>query len=106
MISLLRAGLSGDAGTLIADQSTGNFRTESSAVSKTAYITTGGYTFEMTDTFGDGICCQYGAREFNITMNGAAGTISSSGEYRDVVRKDFDVSGAILAPPYPYEANW
>jgi hypothetical protein len=53
------------AGTLISGQSTGG------AVS----------TFEMTDTYGDGMCCQYGAGEFKITMNGEPGAIGSSGEF-------------------------
>jgi hypothetical protein len=66
--------------TLIADQSTGSF-----AVSKTACVAERAYTFEMTDTYGDEICCQYGAGEFKITVNGEPGAISSrrcSGDLR------------------------
>jgi hypothetical protein len=39
-------------------------------VSKTAYIAEGAYAFEMTNTHEGGICCQYGAGKFKITVNG------------------------------------
>jgi hypothetical protein len=55
-------------------------------VSKAAYITEMGYTFEMTDTSGDGICCQYGASEFKINVNGKPRAMNNSGEFRDVIR--------------------
>jgi hypothetical protein len=62
-------------------------------VSKTMYLADGRYTFETTYTYGDGICYQYGAGDFNVTVNGEEGAISSSGEFRDVVREIFDVVG-------------
>jgi hypothetical protein len=69
------------ADTLISGQSTGGFSTKGGTVS----------TFEMTDTYGDGMCCQYGAGEFKSTMNGEPGAIGSSEKFRDVVRESFDV---------------
>jgi hypothetical protein len=48
------------ANVLVASQSTGSFSTEGGVVSKTAYITEGAHTFELTDMCRDGICCQYG----------------------------------------------
>jgi hypothetical protein len=48
----------------------GIFSAEDGAASKTAYIAEGSYTFEMADTYRDGVCCQYGAGEFKITVNG------------------------------------
>jgi hypothetical protein len=80
-------------GTLIAGQSTGNFRTESCAVSKTAYTAEGAPTFEMTDTYGDGICCQYGACEFKIT------------EFRDVARPSFDMVDRSTDPTFDYRLD-
>jgi hypothetical protein len=56
-------------------------------VSKTAYIAEGVYTFE---TYGYGICCQYGAGRFKATVNGEPVAISNTGEFRDVVRESFD----------------
>jgi hypothetical protein len=55
------------AGALVVGQSTGSFSTKGGAVSKTAYIAKGAYTFEMSGTYGDGICYRYGAREFKLS---------------------------------------
>jgi hypothetical protein len=68
-------------------------------VSKTAYMADGAYTFETTDTYGDGICCQYGAGRFKATVNGEPVAISSSGEFQDVVRERFDVVRRSTSPP-------
>jgi hypothetical protein len=38
-------------------------------------------------------CCEYSAGEYNITVSGKPGAISSSGEFREVVRESFDVVG-------------
>ena len=106
--------LRGSAGTLIAGQSTG---TQSGTVSKTAFVGEGAYTFELTDTFGDGICCQYGTGEFNITVNGEPVVVGSNGEFEDVTRETFDVVGRNVGPAvdyrldvtyddYPYETSW
>jgi hypothetical protein len=56
--------------TLVAGQSTGSFSTEGGVVSKTANIAEGTHTFEMADTYRDGVCCQYGDGEFKVTVNG------------------------------------
>jgi hypothetical protein len=62
----------------------------SAPVSKTAYMAEGEYTFEVTDTYGDDICCQYGAGRFKAADNGEPVASSSSGEFREsfaVVRR-------------------
>jgi hypothetical protein len=66
------------AATLVTGQSAGSFSTEDGTVFKTAYIAEGAYTFEMAGTYGDGICCRYGAGEFKISVNGEPVAISSS----------------------------
>jgi hypothetical protein len=73
----------------------GGFSTEGGAVS----------TFKMTNTYGDGMSCQYGAGEFKITMNGEPGAISSSGEFRDVVRESFDVVWRNTGPTVDYRLD-
>jgi hypothetical protein len=45
------------ADTSAGGQSTGSFSTEGGTVSKTACIAEGVYTYEIADTYGDGICC-------------------------------------------------
>jgi hypothetical protein len=57
------------AGTLVGGYFTGNFSTEGGVVSKTACIVERVYAYEMTETCGDGICCQYGAGESKITVS-------------------------------------
>jgi hypothetical protein len=105
------------AGTLVGGQPTGSFSTESGALSKTAYIDEGSYSYEITDMHGDGICCQHCAGEFEIAVNGELVAISSSGEFRDVVWESFEVIRRSAGPTvdyrldvayddYPYEAKW
>jgi hypothetical protein len=81
------------AGTFIAGQSTGSFSIESGTVSKTASVAEGAYTFELSDTYGDGFCCQYGSGEFRITVNGEPVVVGSNGEFEGVVVETFDVVG-------------
>jgi hypothetical protein len=53
----------------------------------------------MPATYGEGICCQYSAGEFKATVNGELVAISISGEFRDVVRRSFDVIGNSISLP-------
>ena len=78
---------------MIAAQSTGSFSTEGGAVPKTAYMAMaeGAYTFQTTDASGYGICCRDGPGRFKATVNGEPVAISSSGEFRYVIRESFDV---------------
>jgi hypothetical protein len=105
------------AGSFIAGQSTG---TGSGTVSKTTFVADGAYTFELTDTFGDGICCEYGSGEFKITVNGELLVTASNGEFEDVTRETFDVVGSgsgsgsvsvdywldVTYDDLPYETSW
>jgi hypothetical protein len=60
------------SGTVVASQASGSFTVRYGTLVDTVYLTGGSYTFEMTDTWGDGICCGYGYGEFTITVNGIA----------------------------------
>jgi hypothetical protein len=86
------------ADTLITCQFHGIFCSNSGAVSKTAYLAEGVYTFKLTKTDGYRVCCQYNAGEFKITLNGEPAAITSSGEFRDAVGKSFDVVGHSTGP--------
>jgi hypothetical protein len=97
-------GTFGDsAGTLIAAQSTGSFSSDGDgAVCKTAYMAEGAYTFEATNTCGDGICCQYGAGRFKASVNDEPVAISSrSGESRE----SFDVVRRSISPTVDYRLD-
>jgi hypothetical protein len=87
------------AGTLISSQPTGSFPTAGGFVSRTEFVAGGEYTFEMTDTFGDGICCSFGIGEFKITVNGESIAAGDNGDFGDVVQVTFDVSEAPTRAP-------
>jgi hypothetical protein len=93
-------------------------------VSKPAYIAEWRHPFEMTDKYGDltrkemrdGICYQYRAAQFKITVNGEPGS-SAAAIIRGVVLESFDVVGRSTGPAvayspyvacddYPYETSW
>jgi trypsin len=107
------------AGTFIAGQSTGSFSIESGTVSKTASVAEGAYTFELSDAYGDGFCCQYGSGEFKISVNGEPVVVGSNGEFEGVVVETFDVVGRnavvdvdveyrldVAYDEYPNETSW
>jgi hypothetical protein len=79
------------AGELIAGQSTGSFSTISGKVVQTFDVAVGAYTFEMTDTFGDGICCRDGSGSFQITVNGET-VVSNDGQFEDTVQETFEAT--------------
>jgi trypsin len=105
------------AGTFIAGQSTGSFSIEGGTVSKTASVAEGAYTLELSDTFGDGFCCEYGIGEFKITVNGEPVVVGSNGQFEGVVVETFDVVGRnpvadveyrldVAYDAYPNETSW
>jgi hypothetical protein len=75
---------------LIASQPTGSYITQGGTNVETRNITAGTYTFEMTDSEGDGICCLFGSGSFTITVDGET-VISNNGEFLDSVQETFDV---------------
>jgi hypothetical protein len=91
--------LMNSAGTLIVGQLTGSFTTVGGTVAKTAFVTEGAYTFEITDTFGDGICCDFGIGEYKITVNGEPIAAGDNGEFGDVIQETFDVVEAHARAP-------
>jgi hypothetical protein len=66
------------------------------------YISDEAYTSETTDAYRYGICCQCNTGEFKATVNGEPVAISSSGEFRDVVRESFDVVRRSTSPTVDY----
>jgi bacillolysin len=91
------------AGTLIASQSTGSFRTLlGGSIYKTASVAESEYIFEMTDAVGDGICCQHGIGEFKITVNGELIAVGGNGNFGDGIQTTFSaVASPISARTIP-----
>jgi surface protein len=81
------------SGTLIARQSTCSFNNPGRTFTKTSSVALGTYTFEMTDTRGNGICCENGPGSFSIAVNGET-VISKNGQFIDITQETFEV----LAP--------
>jgi surface protein len=77
-------------GTVLSSQSVGSFNTEYGAIAGASLVTFGTYTFEMTDTEEDCICCTYGSGSFSIAVNGET-AISNEGRFNDSVTETFEV---------------
>jgi surface protein len=77
-------------GTLISSQASGSFTTPGGTVTKTSSVAFGTYTFEMTDTAGNGICCLFGSGSFRITVNGET-VVSNNGQFNSIVQETFEV---------------
>jgi hypothetical protein len=56
------------SGVVISRQADNSFSTEGRILVEAAYLTQGSYTFEMTDSYVDGICCQDGNGKFAVTL--------------------------------------
>jgi hypothetical protein len=77
-------------GTVISRQPSGSFTTQNSTVTNTTSVALGTYTFEMTDTEGDGICCEYGSGSFSIVVHGET-VVSNNGQFNIIVQETFEV---------------
>merc|ERR1711902_372880 len=61
------------------------------------------YTFYITDTYGDGICCSYGQGGYVIKVDGTE--VVNGGEFGDSETKTFTVSAPPTAPVSPPTAS-
>jgi hypothetical protein len=52
----------------------------------------------MTDTEGDGICCEFGIGEFKITVNGEPVAVGNNGKFGDFIQETFGVVDVVEAP--------
>jgi surface protein len=96
--------LQDSTGALISGQSVGGFDTPGGTDTKTSYVALGTYTFEMTDTLGDGICCGEGSGSFSIAMNGET-VISNDGQFRNIVQETFEVRAPIPSRVLVFETR-
>ena len=63
----------------------------------TQCFASGDFTFNIYDSYGDGICCSYGNGSYSVTVNGEE--VASGGEYTTGESKDFTVGDAPVTPP-------
>merc|ERR1719297_756597 len=62
-------------------------------------FSSGSYTFTITDTYGDGICCSYGNGGYSVKVNGKE--VASGGEFGSKEEKSFDVASSAPTPQSP-----
>jgi len=53
-----------------ASQAAGYYTTPGTLYSQEECVPTASYTFEISDTYGDGLCCSYGSGSYKVTYNG------------------------------------
>lgn len=80
-------------GTTVASKSYSSSNPDGSTVRETINaLASGSYTFAISDSFGDGICCQYGNGAY--TLSSSAGTIASGGQFTSSDATEFCAQGS------------
>ncbi len=77
------------SGTTVA--SGNNYTATNSTITRTFNLPAGCYDFNITDSYGDGICCQYGNGGYTLTNAGS--TLASGGAYGSGETKNICVDG-------------
>jgi len=65
----------------LAVASGGPYTVIATALQEVVCVGDGCYTFTINDSFGDGVCCVYGAGSYDLTVDGAI--LTSGGEFAD-----------------------
>ncbi len=87
--------LTNSGGTVVASESYSTANPDGSTVNETiSGLASGSYTFTISDSFGDGICCGFGNGSY--TLSSSAGTIASGGEFTSSDATEFCVQGTSL----------
>ncbi len=88
------------SGTVVASESYSTANPDGSTVTETiSGLAAGTYTFTISDSFGDGICCGFGNGSY--TLSSAAGEIVSGGDFGNSETTDFCVEGSARLETYP-----
>ncbi len=92
------------SGAVVASESYSTANPDGSTVNETiSGLANGNYTFTISDSFGDGICCGFGNGSY--TLSSSAGTIVSGGEFGSSEGTDFCVSGSSARGIDTYELS-
>lgn len=84
-------------GTTVASGGTYGSEPDGSTKIETACLSDGCYTFTITDSYGDGICCSYGNGSYSLTD--ANGTVLASGSsFSSSEATDFCLGNQFMAP--------
>ncbi len=92
------------SGTVVASESYSTANPDGSTITETISNLAGGdYTFTISDSFGDGICCSYGNGSYTLSSNG--GTIVSGGDFGNSEATDFCISNSASLRLNTYPLN-
>ncbi|HAP63435.1 MAG TPA: hypothetical protein DCR93_29380, partial [Cytophagales bacterium] len=110
--------LKNSSGTTVASRS--NYTAANTTHNNTYSLADGTYTFTITDSYGDGICCSYGNGSF--TWKEGSTTLTSGGSFSSSQTKTFtvgsgssgggggsssaDITVTIRTDNYPSETTW
>jgi len=79
--------LTDDSGTVIGQGGTYGNQPDGSTISVSGCLEDGCYTFTISDTYGDGICCTYGNGSYSISVDGAV--VETGGSFSDSESRTF-----------------
>ncbi|GGX06291.1 T9SS type A sorting domain-containing protein [Aquimarina muelleri] len=80
-------------GTAVASKSYSSSNPDGSTVTETINaLASGSYTFTISDSFGDGICCQYGNGVY--TLSSSTGAIASGSQFTNSETTEFCAQGS------------
>jgi hypothetical protein len=83
------------SGTTVASKTYSTANPDGSTVTETiSGLAAGNYTFTISDSYGDGICCSYGNGSY--TLSGSTGTIASGGKFTSSEATEFCIQGASM----------
>ena len=90
--------VTGPNGQVLASQATGSFTTALGTAEVTLDLPPGEYKLDITDSYGDGTCCEYGNGSVEIIIDGVVDSVSSgSFTFSGVV--NFSVDGSSAPSP-------
>ena len=93
-------------GSTVASGGTYGSHPDGSTVVENINLGNGDYTFTINDSYGDGICCQYGSGSYTLTSGGT--TVASGGSFTSSEATSFCASGGggdTEAPSTPANVN-
>ena len=83
-------------GTIVFSGGTYGSQAKRSTITLPNCIDTGCYTFNMHDSYGDGMCCSYGNGSFSLTEDATGTVLASGGSFTSVSTTNFCVGGAAV----------
>lgn len=60
-------------------------------------LSDGSYTLEVSDSYGDGMCCSVGSGSYSLSVNGTV--VASGGDFQASQSTEFTIGGSTTTPP-------